>query len=149
MILNTSLVLITWCNAGMYGEAGVRSLAAADEMRLWAAAQVAWEDEFRGIEHPQWLPPPWILHMTQTHDQDQIPVLSVQGPFHLKSPPTCFHTDDWLRCCLVHKDLNCALPVGCVCSSSHQGLRISPVPWVIPSDICCFKSSVPMPRFPL
>lgn len=38
MILSTLLVLITWCNVGVCGEAGVRAVTAADEMRLWAAA---------------------------------------------------------------------------------------------------------------
>lgn len=34
MILNTLLALIIWCNEGMYEQAGVRSVTAADEIRL-------------------------------------------------------------------------------------------------------------------
>lgn len=43
MILNTLLVLIIWCNAGVYEQAGVRSVTAADETRLRAAALEARE----------------------------------------------------------------------------------------------------------
>lgn len=41
MILNALLVLIIWCNAGMYEQAGVSSVRAADEMRLQAATPEA------------------------------------------------------------------------------------------------------------
>lgn len=121
MILNTSLVLISWCNAGMYGEAGVRSVTAADEVRLGAATPEAREAEFRGIKHPQWHPPLRILHITQTV-MIKIKSLCFQDKV-LSIWRTHLLPHQWL----VHKDPNCALPVGCVMQQFM--LRPQDQPW--------------------
>lgn len=64
MILSALLVLIIWRNAGMYEQARVTSVRAADEIGLRAAALEAWEPELRGVTAVTATPTLWILHTT-------------------------------------------------------------------------------------